>query len=129
LQGRLVELAGKEAVEVQMPRVFRPPPAQSAANIPLTTNTWTPSTAFTQLVCGAARICQAVEGERHTVLLSEACKLARIVAAGLLDTAVMRATLHKAAVQVGTPPKETEAIINWALDHSYSSLVRINDGR
>ena len=70
---------------------------------------------------GADKITMAGEGNRHPTLVAEARRLARFVAPGLLDAAMIRSTLADAARQAGKDDDtEIDAAIDWGLDNPWT---------
>jgi hypothetical protein len=129
LPQRLIEMPGVDVVSTPAPEDVKPPhkaPALRPRRIP---DPGGGREAFIALARAAARICEAVEGERHNIIVSETSRLTRIVAAGLLDAAVMRTAMLQAAEQIGTPAAEADAIIDWALKCLMSPRGEISDGR
>lgn len=120
---RLLTMAGKATVNVPPPETLAPPPPPEAQRSSIDIREATAHRYVRKaLERAAANIATATEGNRHPLIVAEACRLARFVEHGWLTASDLADIVRAAAQQAGKDDKgELDAAIAYGLANPWTA--------
>ena len=126
---RLLALPGKPSVEVPSPESLAPPPPPKASAASIREGI-AHRYVRAALERAATNIASAREGNRHPLIVAEACRLARFVGPGWLASSDLASVVRAAAKQAGKDDEgELDAAIAYGLANPWTAGPMPGDAR